>query len=128
MSRENTSTDNSVIERLNRTLKECKINEVVLQDAIFNISKVNSKKAYPPTVSRYVKFLNEKPNKKPLGIPPKLKDREVDIAYNFMLDPLYPKAYSKHFGGDLIMETYHAIKDLGCADYFCFTLDILRTL
>jgi hypothetical protein len=64
MSRENTPADNSVIERLNRTLKECKINGVVLQDAIFNISKVNSKKAYRPTVSRYVKFLNEKPNKK----------------------------------------------------------------
>ena len=110
MSRENTPTDNSVVERLNRTLKECKINGVVLQDAIFNISKVNSRKAYRPTVNRYVKFLNEKPNKKTLGIPPKLKDQEVDIAYNFMADPLYPKAYSKHFGGDYRRQSIKAYK------------------
>lgn len=100
MSRKNTPTDNSVVERMNRTLKQCKINGVTLQDTIFNISKNNLKRSYRPTVSRYIKFLNEKPNKKTFGTPPKLKDKEIDIAYNFMVDPMYPKAYSEHFGDD----------------------------
>ena len=47
-----------------------------------------------------VNILRTWPNKKTLGTPPKLKDKEMDIAYNFMVDPMYPKAYSEHFGDD----------------------------
>ena len=99
MSRENTPTDNAVAERFMRTFKEHRINgktiEQSTQEAILSGSK-----SYRSIVELYTESLNQKPNKKSFIKSPDRHDKDVRTASMLMAEPIYPKAFSEHFGDD----------------------------
>lgn len=103
MSRQNTPTDNGVIERYMRTLKNHTINAKKLQDRIFDtlITKP-TQKSFRPLVKRYIEGLNQKPNLKTkvLELSPEKHDKAAITASMLMSQPLYLKAFSKHIGTD----------------------------
>jgi hypothetical protein len=101
MSRENTSTDNAVAERFMKTFKEHRIEDVTIEElltrcAIENPNFRNSRSI----LNQYVKSLNEKPNKKSFKLSPERHDKQSSTAAMLMAEPIYPKAFSKHFGDD----------------------------
>jgi len=101
MSRDSSPKDNSVCERYMRTFKSFKINGRTLEQTLNEkLKKQPNFKSYRMIVSQYVKMLNEQPNKKTFGHSPNQKDKNVEVASRLMLDPIYSKAFSRHFGYD----------------------------
>ena len=101
MSRDSSPKDNSVCERYIRTFKNFKLNGRNLERTLKEkLNEDSSFKSYRVIVSEYVKTLNDQPNKKTFGYSPNQKDQNVDVASRLMPDPIYPKAFSHHFGND----------------------------
>ena len=101
MSRENTPTDNAVGERFMRTFKEHKIDGLTIEEKIQDcLFKDPNFKSFLLIINKYIKSLNEKPNKKSKNEPPYRHDTNSYTASMLMLEPKYPKAFSEHFGKD----------------------------
>lgn len=107
MSRHATPTDNSVIERYNRTFKyhkkffKHKVEGLTIQETIDSALEKNPEfKHYRSIVKMYIDDLNKKPNKKSKNDSPKIKDKKVDTASMLMIPPPYPKACSKRVMDD----------------------------
>ena len=65
MARENTPTDNAVAERFMRTFKQHKIYNITVEERLSTEIAINSRfNSYRACLNKYVKSLNNKPNKK----------------------------------------------------------------
>ena len=112
MSRPNKPKDNAVVERFMRTFKEHKINNKTFQEELFNQVEINSKfKGYRKIFNLYVRSLNLKPNKKSYTKSPEQKDLDASTASMLMLEPIYSKAFSEHFGDDFRREHIDQFKN-----------------
>jgi integrase/transposase InsO family protein len=101
MSRENTPTDNAVAERFMKTFKEHRIEDVTIEELLTRCVIENPNfRNFRSILNQYVKSLNEKPNKKSLKLSPEKHDKQSSTAAMLMAEPVYPKAFSKHFGDD----------------------------
>ena len=104
MSRENTPTDNSVSERFMRTFKKHKIYGQTIEECLCTEMAIDQNfNRYRTYLNKYVKSLNNNPNKKSITSP-KRADRDVTAAALLMSGPKYPKAFSKHIGPDFRLE------------------------
>lgn len=109
MSRENTPTDNGVSERFMRTFKEHR-NEKNGLPLTISQQMLNYLVADPDfrsarsVINRYVKSLNNRPNKKTLHLTPERDDKEARVASRLMVEPMYTKAFSEYFGTDFRLE------------------------
>lgn len=93
MSRENTPTDNAVVERFMRTFKDHLIDGVKLQEALFNCEFKSCK-----TIRRkYVENLNRTPNNQTAQKGSGIANNRVTVASMLMRDT---KAFSKYLEGD----------------------------
>jgi len=101
MSRKASPKDNAVIERFMRTFKEHKINDKTFQEELFNQIELNKQfKGYRKIFDFYVKNLNLKPNLKSNRKAPEKHDIDVSVASQLMVEPIYSKAFSEHYGVD----------------------------
>ncbi len=101
MSRPNTPKDNEVAERFMRTFKEHKINNKTFQQELFHQIEINSRfRGYRRIFNLYVKHLDLKPNLKSNRKAPEQLDIEASVASQLMLEPIYSKAFSEHYGVD----------------------------
>jgi integrase/transposase InsO family protein len=113
MSRENTPTDNGVAERFMRTFKGHQIDGKIIEQAIQEtilLDTISESKSYRTIVNSYVESINKKPNRKSFLKGPERYDMDVSSASTFMREPLYPKAFSEHFGVDLRREEIYKYK------------------
>lgn len=112
MSRDSTSIDNSVFERFISILKRIRIDKLTLKENLeYEIKKNSNFKSFRSVVPKYIKILNEKPNKKTNDYSPKKRDQNVSFALALIMEPVSPKAYSKHFGLDPRLEYIQKFKD-----------------
>ena len=101
MSRKALPKDNAVIERFMRTFKEHKINDKTFQEELFHQIELNKKfKGYRQIFNLYVKNINLKPNRKSNKKSPERYDLETSVASHLMIEPLYSKSFSEHYGED----------------------------
>ena len=115
MSRENTPTDNAVAERFMRTFKEHQIDgkiiELAIQEAYIPYQKNETKtKGFKSIINKYINSLNKKPNKKSLEKSPETHDKDVRMASMLMVEPIYTKAFSNHYGYDFRREEINKFK------------------
>ena len=100
MARENTPTDNSVAERFMRTFKNHRIYNTTIEEELSNSIAIEPNfRSYRATLNKYVKSLNNKPNRKS-RVSPQRQDTDVSTASMLMVDPLYSQAKSKHVAND----------------------------
>lgn len=93
MSKANSPKDNSVCERMIRTLKECRIDGKTFEESLSNKETFDHLRS---SLAKYVIFLNNKPNKKsPLG--PNKNDLQSNIAQSLMKPPKYEKSFSERY-------------------------------
>lgn len=101
MSRHRVPRDNAVMERFVRTFKEHKIRGLTIEEYITQEKlKDPDFKTYRKAMTRYVKSINSKVNRKTNPETPLDKDRMASNASLLMVPPVYTKAFSKHFGDD----------------------------
>ena len=99
MSRENTPTDNAVAERFMQTFKSHQIDGKIIEQAIQEA--IILEKHPKLVVNKYIKSLNNKPNKKSARKAPERHDKDVVVASMLMGEPLQTKAFSERFGSDI---------------------------
>lgn len=109
MARENTPTDNAVSERFMRTFKQHTDKKnglpLTISQQMLNYVVANPDfRSARAVLNRYVKSLNNRPNKKTVPLSPERDDKEARMASQLMIEPSHPKAFSKHFGTDFRLE------------------------
>jgi len=115
MTRPNTPTDNAIAERFMRTFKEHTDEKnglsVTISEQIFSYVLANPDfRSARSVLNRYVKSLNNRPNKKTLKLAPKRADKEGRMASQLMIEPIHPKAFSEHFGTDYRLKSINNYK------------------
>lgn len=99
MSRQAVPKDNSVCERYIRTLKNCKLNNLTLQQKLNLELKINPHfKQFRFILTQYIQVLNSKPNRKVKH--PILDGLKSKVALSIRSKPLYTNAFSSNFSYD----------------------------
>jgi len=101
MTRENTPTDNSLVERDMRTFKEHKVDGITIEEELLSTMTLNSKfNSYRSYFNLYIKNLNGITNKKSF-ISSERDDKDSTIASMLMLEPFHSKAQFEYISEDL---------------------------
>ena len=101
MARENTPTDNSLVELDMRTFQEHKVDRITIEEELLSTMTLNAKfNSYRSYFNLYIKSLNGIPNKKSF-IRPERDDKGSTIASMLMVEPFHSKAQFEYISEDL---------------------------